>query len=45
MKGLAPVFGVDPSLGVQQEKIEQVFAKRKGAKVAPFTPKKNEFCA
>ena len=33
------------SLGVQKEKIEKVFAKRKGAKVAPFTPQKNEFCA
>lgn len=29
------------SLGVQPEKIEQVFAKRKGAKITPFAPEKN----
>ena len=28
------------SLGVKQEKIEQVFAKRKGAKITPFAPDK-----
>ena len=28
------------SLGVQPEKIEQVFAKRKGAKITPFAPDK-----
>lgn len=32
------------SLGVQPEKIEQVFAKRKGAKITPFAPEKKAFC-